>query len=438
MAPKKGKGKGKGKKKKAQQQRTEAPSDGGGPSSAAAPGLAAPEPGDRGELRDLHSRPDLNGRRVEVREQVVGQDGAPRLSVRLLFGAGAGTVMKVKAANLKLDGAATEPEAGDTAELVGLRGRADLNGRRVEVEAQTVGKDGALRLLVRVLDNSGGEVVKVRAANLKPPAETEGLGALVEALQAMDPDRRDWAGGLPKEVLAKVVGKLVEQTEAAWVARVAAGEESFRVVTEEEIQEMLAKRKRDGSCLFVFAMVCKEWRKAQLKVGGPMCTRAQSDVILPGRVALVKWALAEGCPREHEDRDMVEVANMIGVAAKHGHLELVQWLVQEQGWGKAAKDVVMHTAAGGNLEVVQWLKTKGCTWGEFTCMAAATFGKLEILQWLRANGCPWDELTCENAVRNYHVEVLRWARENGCPWDAETQYRAAEELGYTDDFGNVV
>ena len=34
--------------------------------------------------------------------------------------------------------------------------------------------------------------------------------------------------------------------------------------------------------------------------------------------------------------------------------------------------------------------------------------------------------------------MLRWARENGCPWIAQTRDRAAAELGYTDDLGNLV
>ena len=34
--------------------------------------------------------------------------------------------------------------------------------------------------------------------------------------------------------------------------------------------------------------------------------------------------------------------------------------------------------------------------------------------------------------------TLRWARENGCPWDTKTGFRAAEELGHTDDLGNLV
>ena len=31
-------------------------------------------------------------------------------------------------------------------------------------------------------------------------------------------DWRDWAGGLPADVLAKVAGKVVAQTEAGWAA----------------------------------------------------------------------------------------------------------------------------------------------------------------------------------------------------------------------------
>ena len=63
---------------------------------------------------------------------------------------------------------------------------------------------------------------------------------------------------------------------------------------------------------------------------------------------------------------------------------------------------------------------------------------MEVLQWLRAEGCPWDWTTCQYAVQQRHVEVLRWARENGCPWHDYTRDRAAAELGYRDDFGNLV
>ena len=216
----------------------------------------------------------------------------------------------------------------------------------------------------------------------------------------LDPAWRDWAG-LPEHVLMKVAEKHIAQTEAGWAARLR--EEPYW--PEEMIQAKMAERKFDGNCLFVFARVCKGWRKAQLKVGGPLRTRVKSDVILPGSVALAKWALAEGCPREDEDG-----YTMARYAARYGHVELVKWLCGEGGF--AVDEGVMANAA--------------CS------------GNLEILQWLRGEGCPWNSGTCAMAVENGHVEVLRWARENGCKWDAYTRDRAAAELGYTDNLGNLV
>ena len=209
-------------------------------------------------------------------------------------------------------------------------------------------------------------------------------------------DWRDWAGGLPDEVLEKVAGKVVAQNEAGCAAQLK--EDGY---SEEYIQEEMAKRKRDGNCLLVFALVCKGWRKAQLKVGGPLRTRVKSDVILPGSVALAKWALAEGCPRENGP------FSMASEAAWYGHPELVKWLCGEGGF--AMDEWVMNSAARS--------------------------GNLELVQWLRGEGCPWSYLTCYYAVNKGHVEVLRWARQNGCPWTAEDRDLAAEKLGYTDNFG---
>ena len=207
---------------------------------------------------------------------------------------------------------------------------------------------------------------------------------------------RDWAGGLPEDLLVKVAGKVVAQTEAGWAAWL----KDERGWSEGYIQAKMANRKRDGNCLFVFARVCKHWRKAQLKVGGPLRTRVKSDVILPGSAALAKWALAEGCPRYH---------TMAKVAARYGQLELVKWLCGEGGFAMD-EGLITSAARGGNLEMIQWL---------------------------RGEGCPWDFMTCYWAVDQGHVEVLRWARENGCPWNRYTRDQAAAELGYTDDFSNL-
>ena len=188
---------------------------------------------------------------------------------------------------------------------------------------------------------------------------------------------------------------------------------------DKKIQEEMAKRKRDGNCLFVIARVSRRWRKAQLKVGGRPRTRVRSDVAMPGGLELAKWALAEGCPRERGDG-----FSMAAAAAQFGHMELVRWLIQEQGFAMD-KNVMWRAARGGNLELVRWLRGEGCDWSACTCEYAAEGGRLEVLQWLRANGCPWDARTCKWPAFSGHLEMLRWARENGCDWDEETCHCAA-------------
>ena len=70
-------------------------------------------------------------------------------------------------------------------------------------------------------------------------------------------------------LLGKVAATLVAvaQHEAVYAARL---RENHPNASEDQIQEAMVKRKRDGNCLLVFARVCREWRKAQLKVGGPL------------------------------------------------------------------------------------------------------------------------------------------------------------------------
>ena len=247
-------------------------------------------------------------------------------------------------------------------------------------------------------------------------------------------DWRDWGdrfgGGLPADVLATIAGKVVAQTAAGWAAFLK--EDSY---SEGDIQWLMEKRKRDGNCLFVFARVCKPWRKAQQKVGGPLCTQVPSDVILPGRASLAKWALAEGCPRIERGRAGWTMAH---VAAELDRPELVKWLCGEEGGFRMDLKLMMHVGRRGNLELMKWLRAEGCLWDKRTSKEAARKGQLETLRWALENGCPGDSAVCHWAVLRGHVEMLRWAREFGCPWDPEIRDTAAAELGYTDDFGNLV
>merc|ERR1711938_212460 len=65
---------------------------------------------------------------------------------------------------------------------------------------------------------------------------------------------RDWAG-LPQDLLVKVAGTLVAQTEAGWAAHLKEDDPIYW--TEARIQAEMAKREHEGNYpLFVFALVC--------------------------------------------------------------------------------------------------------------------------------------------------------------------------------------
>ncbi len=74
-----------------------------------------------------------------------------------------------------------------------------------------------------------------------------------------------------------------------------------------------------------------------------------------------------------------------------------------------------QAARHGLLDVLQWLVNRGCEWDARTCAAAAKGRHLEVLKWLVNSGCDWDARTCTCAAEGGHLEMLEWARANGCP-----------------------
>ena len=249
-----------------------------------------------------------------------------------------------------------------------------------------------------------------------PPAPRASTSAAEEEAPAPGPgDRsyRDWAGGLPADVLVAIATKLATEREEAYEAALEDLEYSKR-----GIREAMQIRAEDGHCLFPFAMVCKQWHRAQVRVGRRMCTRVEQDIVVPGRVELVKWALAEGCPREGAG----QAFNMVACAAKHGHLELVRWLVRERGF---ALDVQLMNGAtfSGNLELVRWLRRERCPWNGAVLYEAARAANLELLQWLCGEqGCEMDETVMQWAVRSGNLKVVQWLRGEGCPWDSTDRH----------------
>eukprot|EP01051_Picozoa_sp_SAG22_P001354 SAG22_NODE_52_length_24288_cov_15.594568_22_plen_146_part_00 len=113
-----------------------------------------------------------------------------------------------------------------------------------------------------------------------------------------------------------------------------------------------------------------------------------------------------------------------------GHLAVVKWLWDVDGFTVEAGDWYDAAAEGGQLEVLKYLRANCADylseehydWGSSTCNAAAAGGHLEVLKRIRANGCEWDpadDNALEAAAEHGHtsMEVVKWCLENGLQFD---------------------
>ena len=86
-------------------------------------------------------------------------------------------------------------------------------------------------------------------------------------------------------------------------------------------------------------------------------------------------------------------------------------------------------ARNGDLEALKALLEDGCECDGRTCEATAEGGHLEVLQWLHENDLWWEEdedYGCAYAAHGGHLEMLKWLHENDFEWDEETCAGAAE------------
>jgi ankyrin repeat protein len=141
------------------------------------------------------------------------------------------------------------------------------------------------------------------------------------------------------------------------------------------------------------------------------------------------------------------------IAARHGHLEVVQCLVRDGG--VAVNQAAMYIAAyQGHLEVVQWLVRDGGAAvnqadedGWTPLVIAAQQGHLKVVQWLVQEGGAavnhanngYGRTPLFRAAQQGHLEVVQWFRFRSAtvvrPQDSVWQQpavRAALERGVAD------
>lgn len=105
----------------------------------------------------------------------------------------------------------------------------------------------------------------------------------------------------------------------------------------------------------------------------------------------------------------------------------MQWMRDkpqgQEAWGSAERTCYILATRGGHINVLNWLRQQQppCHMDPYFCREAAKYGQLEVLRWLRQQEppCPWNAEACDLAACNGHIDVLRWLRqqEPPCPWD---------------------
>ncbi|KAF4135599.1 Ankyrin repeats domain-containing protein [Phytophthora infestans] len=118
-------------------------------------------------------------------------------------------------------------------------------------------------------------------------------------------------------------------------------------------------------------------------------------------------------------------------AAANGHLEMIKWLHWHQAW--CTKQAINRAAGNGHLEMVKGLdeqRSEGCTTDAMDL--AASNGHLEVVKWLhenRSEGCT--QFAMDMAAKNGFFSVLKWLHDNrneGCSTHAMDYAAAAGRL----------
>jgi hypothetical protein len=192
----------------------------------------------------------------------------------------------------------------------------------------------------------------------------------------------------------------------------------------------ILKFARSSGCTFQFECESRADDAADPDYGRDACVIGLCSLAAKnGHLEVLQWFLLETPIRAG--------AWTFDEACLYGHLSILQWLhsarnrVPSFGFGSHWDEYAVSEAAkGGHMEVLRWLSGSGYEHiagrhDACPCMYAASWGDLQMLQWLRAKGCSWDEDTCSEAAAKGHLEVLQWARANGCEWDRQTTCNAA-------------
>ena len=176
-----------------------------------------------------------------------------------------------------------------------------------------------------------------------------------------------------------------------------------------------------------------QWLHAQLQdaegaVWGAACG---------GQLHVLEW-LEKNVDEETLLAETYSAHTACEVAAQHGHLETLQWLIDHDA--PMNEETCARAAEGGSLAALKMLREHDCAWDHTTCEFAASEGHLGILKFAREQGCPLGEratVACSGAAAGLHLRTVQWILEQPGGEYSWTRPNDSFSLG-ADAFGEVV
>ncbi|KAE9020789.1 hypothetical protein PR001_g13508 [Phytophthora rubi] len=181
----------------------------------------------------------------------------------------------------------------------------------------------------------------------------------------------------------------------------------------------------------------------------PVWKETVKAAVRGGYMHVLRWMIErdDGRGPWRADFDFV-----LGLAATHGHLDVVKWLFErgidvnalgetrtgyiEKCWlyRHSTADALALAAEHGNFEVVKWIygaRTDTCIRDSRPMSQAIANGHLAIVQWLhsvKAEDCAAGAI--DEAAENGHLEVLQWLNSNHLFTCTTTTMDGAAENGH--------
>ena len=183
-----------------------------------------------------------------------------------------------------------------------------------------------------------------------------------------------------------------------WMTRFTAGRKAMRWATPEE-GSLLGKAAFFGYVDIMELLV---------EHGAVLSEEVTIDAVEGASLEALKWLRARDCPWHSHA--------FVKAAGWPGSVAVMQWALDNGCPKGAGTDACREAAGQGAVENLQWLRANDFPWCEQVLTEAAESEHLDVLEWARANGCEWSASVTHAAARYNSPDALIWLLKAGCPY----------------------